>query len=50
LSACFPGLQVELVESGGGAFEVSVDEEAVFSKLSAGRFPAYQEIPELLGP
>jgi selT/selW/selH-like putative selenoprotein len=39
-----------LVESGGGAFEVSIDGEQVFSKLASGRFPAYQEICELLGP
>ena len=37
------------MKSGGGAFEVSVDGEKVFSKLDLGRFPAYQEIPRLLG-
>jgi len=35
------------VKSGGGAFEVSRDGEEIFSKLAAGRFPAYQEIPNL---
>ena len=38
----------ELVESSGGAFEVSVADQLVFSKLALGRFPAYQEIPLLL--
>lgn len=28
-----------------GAFEVTYDGKPVFSKLQAGRFPAYQEIP-----
>ncbi len=41
-------MEVELVESGGGAFEVSVDGKKVFSKLALKRFPAYQEIPRLL--
>ena len=35
--------------SGGGAFEVSVDGQPVFSKLSLKRFPAYQEVPSLIG-
>jgi selT/selW/selH-like putative selenoprotein len=50
LRAGFPGVEIELVESGGGAFEVSIDGEQIFSKLASGRFPAYQEIPEMLGP
>jgi len=41
-------VEFELVESGGGAFEVSVNGKKVFSKLDLGRFPAYQEIPLLL--
>lgn len=43
-----PDVEVELEKSGGGAFEVTVDGRKVFSKLREGRFPAYQEIPELL--
>lgn len=39
---------MELVRSGGGAFEVSVDGTRLFSKLETKRFPAYQEIPRLL--
>ncbi len=41
-------IEVELVPSSGGAFEVSVDGKKVFSKLELGRFPAYQEVPLLL--
>jgi selT/selW/selH-like putative selenoprotein len=36
------------VRSKGGAFEVTVDGRAVFSKLEEGRFPRYQEIPSLI--
>lgn len=41
-------MKTELVRSGGGAFEVTVDGKPVFSKLALKRFPAYQEIPRLL--
>jgi selT/selW/selH-like putative selenoprotein len=37
------------VPSKGGAFEIDVDGKRVFSKLAAGRFPAYREVPELIG-
>jgi selT/selW/selH-like putative selenoprotein len=39
---------VELIESKGGVFEVRVDGRLVFSKKALKRFPAYQEIPELI--
>lgn len=38
---------VELVPSSGGAFEVGVDGEVVFSKKELGRFP---EDDEVIGP
>jgi selT/selW/selH-like putative selenoprotein len=41
-------VEVDLVQSKGGAFEVTVDGKLVFSKLASKRFPAYQEIPRLL--
>jgi selT/selW/selH-like putative selenoprotein len=44
-----PGAEIELVKGTGGAFEITVDGRLVFSKLQLGRFPAYQEIPTLLG-
>jgi selT/selW/selH-like putative selenoprotein len=37
------------VPSKGGAFEVTVDGAKLFSKLALGRFPAYREIPTLIG-
>ena len=38
---------VDLVESGGGVFEISVDGTLVFSKKKEGRFPSEQELTEL---
>ncbi len=36
------------MKSSGGAFEVSLDDRKIFSKLDLDRFPAYQEIPTLI--
>jgi selT/selW/selH-like putative selenoprotein len=44
-----PGIDVELKRGSGGAFEVTVDDKLLFSKLNLDRFPAYQEIPTLIG-
>ena len=41
-------MDVSLVKSGGGAFEITVDGRLLFSKLKLKRFPAYQEIPTLI--
>ena len=35
---------LELIPSGGGAFEVTVNDELVFSKHALGRFPKDQEV------
>jgi selenoprotein W-related protein len=37
-----------LVEGSGGAFDVEVDGDVVFSKAEAGRFPEEGEVIELL--
>jgi len=37
-------IQIEFVKSSGGAFEVSLDGELIFSKLNTGRFPSPEEI------
>lgn len=37
-----------LVASAGGAFEVSVDGDLIYSKLQMGRFPEDGEIIELI--
>ena len=38
----------ELVASGGGVFEVTVDDRPVFSKRSLGRFPEAGEVVGLI--
>jgi len=42
-------VEVELVKGSGGCFEVTVDGKLLFSKLSLDRFPAYRELPTLIG-
>jgi len=33
------GIEVELIDGGGGIFDVCVDGKLVFSKANVGRFP-----------
>jgi selT/selW/selH-like putative selenoprotein len=40
----FPGTEVELVRSSGGVFEVSKDEQLIYSKRSTGRHPTWDDI------
>jgi selenoprotein W-related protein len=42
----FPGVEIELIKSAGGAFEITVDGTKIFSKLDLGRFPEHSEIIE----
>lgn len=49
LKQTFGEVEIELVASTGGAFEVRVDGQTIFSKRASKRFPAYREIPELIG-
>ena len=44
----FPGVDVELIKSSGGAFEVVADGKKIFSKLDLGRFPDETEIVDAL--
>ena len=48
LDKALPDATIELIESSGGAFEITVDGERIFSKLETDRFPHYQEIPILI--
>ena len=41
-------LEVELLEGGGGIFDVEADEEVLFSKAVAGRFPEAGEVIALI--
>ena len=42
------GIDCELVASGGGVFEVSVEGKLIFSKKTIGRFPDDGEVIKLL--
>jgi selenoprotein W-related protein len=44
----FPNIHVQLIESGGGVFEVVKDGKLIFSKKQLGRFPEHEEIFEKL--
>ena len=39
---------VNLVPSSGGAFEVSLDGNLIYSKLSTGRFPEEKEVTDAI--
>jgi selT/selW/selH-like putative selenoprotein len=43
------GYEVQMIEGGGGIFDVKVDGKLVFSKHETGRFPNPGEVPKLLG-
>lgn len=48
MRARFPDADVRLIDSSGGAFEVSVDGAVVFSKLRLGRHAHEGEIVRLI--
>jgi selT/selW/selH-like putative selenoprotein len=48
LRSRFPDAEVQLVPSGGGRFEVSVDGAPVFEKSKLGRHPAPGEVVRLI--
>ena len=37
-------IEAELIEGGGGVFDVVVDDDLVFSKHAEDRFPEHQEV------
>lgn len=43
-----PDADITLVRGGGGVFDIAVEDELIFSKHQAGRFPAESEILEAL--
>ncbi|MGD8276959.1 MAG: Rdx family protein [Gemmatimonadota bacterium] len=44
----FPALEVELIRSSGGVFDISLDGELIFSKKKVGRHALWEEIRERL--
>jgi selenoprotein W-related protein len=41
--------KVELVASGGGCFELSLDDKLLYSKLETGSFPDEDDVMKLIG-
>ncbi len=48
LKQTFQGVDVQLISSGGGVFEVSLNDRLIFSKRSLDRFPDDGEIEKLI--
>ena len=48
LKQTFQGVDVQLISSGGGVFEVAVNGQLIFSKKSLDRFPEDGEIEKLI--
>jgi len=48
LKTKYNGADVKLVSSGGGVFEITLDDELIFSKKALGRFPDDGEIDNLI--
>jgi selT/selW/selH-like putative selenoprotein len=44
LETAFPGIDIQLIKSKGGAFEIRREGVLVFSKKETGRFPSHDEI------
>ena len=48
LKQTFQGIDVQLISSGGGVFEVTLNDKLIFSKRSLNRFPDDGEIEKLI--
>jgi len=48
LKTKYNGADVKLISSGGGVFEITLDNELIFSKKALGRFPDDGEIDNLI--
>ena len=48
LKQTFQGIDVQLISSGGGVFEVTLNDRLIFSKRSLNRFPDDSEIEKLI--
>ena len=44
----FPQADVSLISSGGGVFEISLNDNLIFSKKALNRFPESGEIKKLI--
>ena len=44
----FPQADISLISSGGGVFEISLNDDLIFSKKALNRFPEGGEIKKLI--
>jgi len=44
-----PDTKVTLIPGSGGAFEIVVDGQLLYSKLKLGRFPTDEEVDKIVG-
>ena len=44
----FPNMEISLISSGGGVFEIILDGKLIFSKKAINRFPEKGEIVRLI--
>ena len=47
LKKSFPTIEISLISSGGGVFEVALDEKLIFSKKALNRFPV-REVEDMI--
>ena len=48
LKTKYNGADIKLVPSGGGVFEITLNDDLIFSKKALGRFPDDGEIDNLI--
>ena len=48
LKQSFAGMDITLISSGGGVFEVTIDGDLIFSKKALDRFPEKGEIVRII--
>tara|TARA_X000000950_G_scaffold282654_1_gene381907 strand:+ start:1419 stop:1574 length:156 start_codon:yes stop_codon:yes gene_type:complete len=48
LKQSFPTIDISLISSGGGVFEVVLNEKLIFSKKALGRFPERGEVSNII--
>ena len=48
LKVSFENINIQLISSGGGVFEVKLNQNLIFSKKSLNRFPEHSEIYDLI--
>ncbi|HID39541.1 MAG TPA: SelT/SelW/SelH family protein [Calditrichaeota bacterium] len=41
-------VEIEFLKSSGGRFEITVNEELVYSKANTGRFPEFKKISDAI--